>query len=516
MDVQQPTSALNTPINNNNNDILKDSIQPLEFLMDSNQQQQQQQQQQLLQYIQQQQGIPLYPVQMIPLPNNSQLQVQHQPQVISEEVVEQKPIANIENAKLPVQQKRKRKQDNPEKLVAIPVKKKITISKSNTVPYKEISNIKEESSSSSDSDSDSDDNDSEDDDEYDEKLDEQPIVINQMNIKQLSNDDVKHLRSNMYDFFKDGKKKTVENNVRFRIVNEWFYLKTENAINEELDFNFVNEKSHKSKIKTHTNKFLDRFTETNGYEIGKERSFKLSLFQNLLSTLPRCNFKILDGCSYRCDYIYSFFDEDTIKLFDKVDAIKKSTLVLLQIKSLLYDMHYEDPERFKRLLTHISNTKFLKAFRNIFREKGFEVAKAFNKYIDTDYTSYLHDLNQFIEKTNPNGADKIKKQVQNKQEVNKQYLTNQQKLYDTLVKIPEQKKESKKNVMKALTAFAKSNSTDFNHFISTMSEKDLEILSKCKKSKLQSQSCLDENQVDAIKRYATKMLEEKKSMKINN
>ena len=53
MDVQQPTSALNTPINNNNNDILKDSIQPLEFLMDSNQQQQQQQQQQLLQYIQQ-------------------------------------------------------------------------------------------------------------------------------------------------------------------------------------------------------------------------------------------------------------------------------------------------------------------------------------------------------------------------------------------------------------------------------------------------------------------------------
>ena len=165
---------------------------------------------------------------------------------------------------------------------------------------------------------------------------EENLTINTMTDRDIKSE----WRANMFKFFANGKPRTLESDVRFKILNVFFYLHTFDFLSlPNLSVIKIKTKSYQAKIKSRVNKFLTSFDVQNF--VISERATLLELFVRMLTELPRCKLENFGNCKEKCDYLYSFFDQTTLEYFNKIDTLKSSTSTreILHIKCILYDMH---------------------------------------------------------------------------------------------------------------------------------------------------------------------------------
>ena len=218
-----------------------------------------------------------------------------------------------------------------------------------------------------------------------------------VNIRNITDDDIpQEWRINMYQFFQNGKPRTLESDVRFKILNNFFYADTKEAVTHMTTPVMQKSiKSYQSKTKDKVNKFLTMFS-LKSYNI-TERAVLLELFVKMLIDLPRVKLENFQNCKEKCDYLYSFFNQNTLKYFDVINTLKStSTREIMHIKCILYDLHFNQQQKFIELISHLKGYNFLIALRHTYMSCSYIVAQTFNSGISLEKLKFNTNLKQFI------------------------------------------------------------------------------------------------------------------------
>ena len=116
------------------------------------------------------------------------------------------------------------------------------------------------------------------------------------------------------------------------------------------DINIDNEKIKKAyqvKIRDRTSKFL---SIAYNKDVLEDRAFSLQIFTVLLKRLPKCILRTLFNGQEMSDYLYHFFDQETLGYFTEIEAYKLGAIHETLIKARLYDLYREEPVKFKELI----------------------------------------------------------------------------------------------------------------------------------------------------------------------
>ena len=251
--------------------------------------------------------------------------------------------------------------------------------------------------------------------------------------KQINNDEIPtSWRENMFTYFLETKKKrNRENTIRFKIVNLFFWYITSNW-NLDIDVNKINvdndknpNKPYQVKIRDRTSKFLSIVSNKDALE---DRSFSLQMFTILLKRLPKCILRTLPNGQDMSDYLYHFFNPETLGYFTEIEAYKLGAIHETLIKARLYDLYRDEPIKFKELIETLKNPDFLNAIKVNYCIYSSQIAKMYNKPLESQYRQYR--LNFYNYKTTMNNLLTLQRQV----EYNKQ---QQQKLEENVPVLPQ-------------------------------------------------------------------------------
>ena len=252
--------------------------------------------------------------------------------------------------------------------------------------------------------------------------------------KQINNDEIPtSWRENMFTYFLETKKKrNRENTIRFKIVNLFFWNITSNS-SLDIEVNDINvdnnknpKKSYQVKIRDRISKFLSIASNKDALE---DRSFSLQMFTMLLKRLPKCILRTLPNGQDMSDYLYHFFNPETLGYFTEIEAYKLGAIHETLIKARLYDLYHDEPIKFKELIETLKNPDFLNAIKVNYCIYSSQIAKMYNKPLESQFRQYR--LNFYNYKTTMNNLLTLQRQV----EYNKQQ--QQQKLEENVPVLPQ-------------------------------------------------------------------------------
>ena len=211
--------------------------------------------------------------------------------------------------------------------------------------------------------------------------------------KQINNDEIPtSWRENMFTYFLETKKKrNRENTIRFKIVNLFFWNITSNW-SLDIDVNDINVDNNKNPKKPYQVKIRDRISKflsiASNKDALEDRSFSLQMFTILLKRLPKCILRTLPNGQDMSDYLYHFFNPETLGYFTEIEAYKLGAIHETLIKARLYDLYRDEPIKFKELIETLKNPDFLNAIKINYCIYSSQIAKMYNRQLESQYRKY--------------------------------------------------------------------------------------------------------------------------------
>lgn len=203
-------------------------------------------------------------------------------------------------------------------------------------------------------------------------------------------------KTNMYEFFQNGRNRTPESAFRESTVINFFWGKVPNdhnmfLVNRIHDYE-ISPKSYHSKIKNHVKHFLTSHDGKYSSCMSERAALHWTLI-TLFLHLPYYLFKK----SFEGEYLYQFLDKQVTEYFDnRFDFINSGLKDELILKAKLYDLAVAYPDLYVKLLSSLNDVSFQKALKVTYLEHIYNFKKVVNNFAIKEWNDYSRNLTNYI------------------------------------------------------------------------------------------------------------------------